>query len=116
MKYNIILTAIAMFISALLAFMVSLMTVHSDYEWLVYVMMFVSMSATMVPLMGVRHEDCAISANLKLLSSIGVFVIIISQCIINLIAMRQEYYAVISMVIVLIFLGVYYSISKIELN
>lgn len=116
MKYNIILTAIAMFISALLAFMVSLMTVHSDYEWLVYVMMFVSMSATMVPLMGVRHKDSTISANLKLLSSIGVFVIIISQCIINLIAMRQEYYAVISMVIVLIFLGVYYSISKIKLN
>lgn len=74
------------------------------------------MTATMVPLMGVKHEDNTISANLKVLSLVGVLAIIISQCITNLIAMRQEYYVIISMVIVLIFLGVYYSISKVKLN
>lgn len=116
MKYNLFLSIIALLISVLLAFMASLLTVNSDYNWLVFVIMFLSMTATMVPLMGVRHKDSTISANQKVLSSIGVFVIIISQCIINLIAMRQEYYAVVSMVIVLIFLGVYYSISKIKLN
>lgn len=116
MKYNLSLSIIALLISALLAFMASLLTVNSDYNWLVFVTMFVSMAATMIPFMGIKHEDGTISANLKVLSFVGVLVILISQCITNLIAMRQEYYVIISMVIVLIFLGVYYSIVKVKLN
>lgn len=116
MKFNLFLSVIALLISALLAFMASLMTLHSDYAWSVCLLMFVSMSSTMVPLMGVRHEDSTIGANLKVLSLIGVLTIIISQCITNLIAMRQEYYVIISMVVVLLFVGVYYSISKVKLN
>lgn len=116
MKYNLFLSIIALLISALLAFMASLLTVNSDYNWLVFVIMFLSMTATMVPLMGVKHEDSTISANLRVLSLIGVIAIIISQCLTNFIAMRQEYYVIISMVTVLVFLGVYYSISKVKLN
>lgn len=116
MKINLFLTCLAIAFSALLAFMASLLTVNSDYNWLVFVIMFLSMTATMVPLMGVKHEDNTISTNLKVLSFIGVLAIIISQCLTNVIAMRQEYYVIISMVIVLIFLGVYYSISKVKLN
>lgn len=116
MKYNLFLSIIALLISALLAFMASLLTINSDYNWLVFVIMFLSMTATMVPLMGVKHEDSTISANLRVLSLIGVIAIIISQCLTNVIAMRQEYYVIISMVTVLVFLGVYYSISKVKLN
>lgn len=116
MNINLFLTCLAIALSALLAFMASLLTVNSDYNWLVFVTIFVSMSTTMVPLMGIKHEDGTVSVNLKVLSFVGVLVILISQCITNLIAMRQEYYVIISMVIVLIFLGVYYSISKVKLN
>lgn len=116
MKINLFLTCLAIALSALLAFMASLLTVNSNYDWLVFVIMFLSMSATMIPFMGIKHEDSTISANLKVLSLIGVIAIIISQCLTNVMAMRQEYYVIISMVIVLIFLGVYYSISKVKVN
>lgn len=112
MKVNIILTIISIAVSALLGYLTSILSVNLVSMWVVFLSAFVSFAVVLVPFVGISHEYTGMSVNLKVLSAIGFVVIAISQGIMNAFPISASLYVVISSIIVLLFVGAYYALSR----
>lgn len=116
MKINPFLTLIATATSLLLGYLAFLVTNEVENPWVVFVVASISFLSTLIPLFGLSHESGALTANLKTLSILGVIVMLISQAVMNLMIIRLEYYIIISSLCVLLFLGAYYALSKVDIK
>ncbi|MBQ3323991.1 MAG: hypothetical protein IJG81_04015 [Muribaculaceae bacterium] len=115
MKVNIVLLIIAVGIAALLGFLVYSFCSSADNACAIGVTSALSFAVTLVPIMGLKHESSRMQVNIKVMSTIALIVFLIMAAVMCFISVEKlNVYYIIVGIMILIYLGVIYSMSRIK--
>lgn len=115
MKVNIVLLIIAVGIAALLGFLVYSFCSSADNACAIGVTSALSFAVTLVPIMGLKHESSRMQVNIKVMSTIALIVFLIMAAVMCFISVEKlNVYYIIVGIMILIYLGVIYSMSRIN--
>lgn len=115
MKINFVLTVIAVAIASLLGFLVYNFCVSTDNATALGITTALSLALPLISIMGLKHENSRTQVNLKVLSTIFLLVFIITAAVVCFVNIKNlsTYYIIVGL-IALIYLGIFYSISRID--
>ena len=115
MKVNIVLLIIAVGIAALLGFLVYSFCYSADNACAIGVTSALSFAVTLVPIMGLKHESSRMQVNIKVMSTIALIVFLIMAAVMCFISVEKlNVYYIIVGILVLIYLGALYSMSRLK--
>ena len=115
MKVNIVLLIIAVGIVALLGFLVYSFCSSADNACAIGVTSALSFAVTLVPIMGLKHESSRMQVNIKVMSTIALIVFLIMAAVMCFISVEKlNVYYIIVGILVLIYLGALYSMSRLK--
>lgn len=115
MKVNAVLLIIAIGIAALLGFLVYSFCSSTDNACAIGVTSALSFAVTLVPIMGLKHESGRMQVNIKVMSTMALIVFLIMAAVMCFISVeRLNVYYIIVGIMILIYLGLIYSMSRIK--
>ena len=115
MKVNIVLLIIAVGIATLLGFLVYTFCPSTDNACAIGVTSALSFAVTLVPILGLKHESSRMQVNIKVMSTMALIVFLIIAAVMCFISVEKlNVYYIIVGILVLIYLGALYSMSRIN--
>ena len=115
MKVNAVLLIIAIGIAVLLGFLVYSFCSSTDNACAIGVTSALSFALTLVPIMGLKHESGRMQVNIKVMSTMALIVFLIMAAVMCFISVeRLNVYYIIVGIMILIYLGLIYSMSRIK--
>ncbi len=115
MKLNPFLSIIAVTLAALLGYLVYTICSSTDYATSIGITSGLSFALTLLPIMGIKHENRRLQVNIKILSTLFfVLFVIIAGFMCFITTSKLNLYFIIVGIIALIYLGILYSMSKIK--
>lgn len=115
MKVNIVLLIIAVGIAALLGFLVYSFCSSTDNACAIGVTSALSFAVTLVPIMGLKQESGRMQVNIKVMSTMALIVFLIMAAVMCFISVEKlNVYYIIVGIMILIYLGLIYSMSRIN--
>lgn len=115
MKFNPVLSFIAVALAALLGYLVYTLCSSTDQASSIGITSGISFALTLLPIMGCKHESSRLQVNIKVLSTIFLVLFLIIAAVMCFITVNKlNIYFIIVGIIALVFLGVLYSMSRIK--
>jgi hypothetical protein len=115
MKVNAVLLIIAIGIAVLLGFLVYSFCSSADNASAIGVTSALSFAVTLIPIMGLKHENNRMQVNIKVMSTLAFVLFLILAAIMCFISVEKlNVYYIIVGIIVLVYLGILYSMSRIK--
>jgi len=112
MKVNTILLLIACAISLLLGYWVFTVIKGADNDAIMGIGSCVCFLATLIPAIGLRHEEKRLSVNLRVLSILFFVIVLIMQFVFANTKVSTNTYVITSGLVLLIYLAAFYALSK----
>ncbi len=115
MKVNAVLLIIAIGIAVLLGFLVYSFCLSTDNACAIGVTSALSFAVTLVPILGLKHESSRMQVNIKVMSTMALIVFLIIAAVMCFISVEKlNVYYIIVGILVLIYFGALYSMSRIN--
>lgn len=115
MKVNAVLLIIAIGIAALLGFLVYSFCSSTDNACAIGVTSGLSFAVALIPMMGLKHENGRMQVNIKVMSTMALIVFLIIAAVMCFISVEKlNVYYIIVGIMILIYLGLIYSMSRIK--
>ena len=114
MKVNIFYLCIGFAIALLLAYWVFSVAEGDKNDTISGVCSAICFLGTLIPLFGIGHRSSRIAVNLRLLSAAFFVLFVISQFCFAAFGIRMPYYVIVNALALLLFIAIYYVISKKE--
>ena len=115
MKVNAVLLIIAIGIAVLLGFLVYSFCSSTDNACAIGVTSALSFAVTLIPILGLKHESSRMQVNIKVMSTMALIVFLIMATVMCFISVeRLNVYYIIVGIMILIYLGLIYSMSRIK--
>lgn len=115
MKFSIVPTLIAVGLAALIGFLAYSLCASNDNATAIGITTALSIAITLIPIMGLRHENSRVQVNIKVLSTIFLWTFIIIAAVMCFMSVEKlNIYYIIVGIIALLYIGVLYSMSRIK--
>ena len=114
MKVNIFLALMAVAMSCVLGYLFYNVSGSQENATLCGIVTTVTMIATLVPMMAIKVESARVSVNLRILSSIGFFVLFGLNLGYAIFGIVVPYYVIFNAIFFIMFLVGYYNLSRIK--
>lgn len=112
MKVNFVLAALSVVVSALLGYAVYSIAGIDPNALLAGYCSAVCFIITLIPAFGINYDTSALSANLRVLSLVAFFIMLVSHFSFAAILVKMPYYIIINGLIICVYLGIAYYINS----
>ncbi len=114
MKPNIFLILMAVILSLLMGYLIYHIAQGKENDALCGITSLICLVSTSIPLLGLQFDSVRLGVNLKVISAITFILFLIENILFAASAISMPYYIILNGLILVVFLTIFYKLSKIR--
>lgn len=114
MKVNIFLTTLSVMLALLIGYLAFNIAEGKENDILCGIGSFICLTATLVPIIGLRYESSRLGTNIRVFSSLFFLIFLISNCCFAGFGINLPYYIITHGILLIIFLALLYELQNIK--